>query len=194
MKTLTIDQIIELKPCYTNDKVKELLKDKNDWSALDILTLDIPLKDKLWAILREDFIDAQLLHEFACRCAENALVLVNKPDPRSITAIAAKRAWVRGEITTEELKAARTAAWEVRTEAWEVRAAWEAATAAWAAAWEAASEAAWEAAWKARAAAWEAATAAKAAWEAAREITLVNQVEILTEMIYKNEFDEKENE
>ena len=59
-----------------------------------------------------------VLHEFACRCAEDALALVENPDPRSVKAIRVKRQWLRGEVTDAELKAAREAA------AWAV---WEAA-------------------------------------------------------------------
>jgi hypothetical protein len=94
----------------------------------------------LWAI------DAtMILHEFACRCAEGALALVKHPDPRSAAAIAAKRAWMRGEITDAQLAAARAAALD---------AAWYAAGAA---ARAAALDAAWDAAWDAaRAAAWDA--------------------------------------
>ena len=51
-----------------------------------------------------------VLHEMACLCAEQALSLVPNPDPRSIAAIAAKRAWVKGEITDAQLYAARDAA------------------------------------------------------------------------------------
>ena len=32
-----------------------------------------------------------VLHEFACRCAEDALALIKKPDPRSVEAIEANR-------------------------------------------------------------------------------------------------------
>ena len=53
----------------------------------------------------------RLLHEFACTCAEDALALVEQPDARSVTVIAAKRRWLRGEITDEELDAAEDAAW-----------------------------------------------------------------------------------
>jgi hypothetical protein len=80
------------------------------------------------------------LHEFACRCAEEALLQERaagrEPDPRSWAAIEAKRAWLRGEIDG-------AAAWSV---------AWAAARAAARAASDAASDAAWSVAW---AAAWE---------------------------------------
>lgn len=72
-----------------------------------------------------------VLHEMACRCAENALKLIKNPDPRSVAAIEAKRKWLRGEITNDELSAARSAA----------------ESAAWSATRLAAESAAWSAAW-----------------------------------------------
>ena len=101
-----------------------------------------------------------LLHEAACVFAEGALRIANVTDPRSWAAIEAKRKWLRGEITDNELAAAMAAAWA---------AAWDAASdAARAAARAAATDAAWYAAWDA---AWDAAWAAAwyAAWAAARD-------------------------
>lgn len=80
--------------------------------ARDDLRLNrIPADDRLWITLREDFIPAQVLHEFVCRCAERAMAHVDHPDPRSIAAIKAKRQWLAGDITDEELTRARSAAW-----------------------------------------------------------------------------------
>jgi hypothetical protein len=80
-------------------------------------------------VLREKMIPAPILHEFACRSAEWALVLVAlggaEIDPRSAEAIATKRRWLRREASDKELSAARSAA---------KRAAWSAADAAWSAA------------------------------------------------------------
>ena len=86
----------------------------------------------------------QILHEFACQCAEDALALIAEPDPRSVAAIAAKRRWLAGEITDNELAAARAAA---------------------DAAWSAADGAAWYAA----RAAVVAASRRSAAWSASRD-------------------------
>jgi len=47
-----------------------------------------------------------VLHEFACRCAEDALTLICNPDPLSIAAIKSKRDWLAGKINDEELYAA----------------------------------------------------------------------------------------
>jgi hypothetical protein len=101
---------------------------------------------------------APILHEGACVFAEQALRLIPNPAPRSVAAIAAKRAWLRGEITGEELAAARAAARD---------AAWDAAgDVSLDAAGDAARDAAWDAA---RAAAWAATRdAARAAARAAQ--------------------------
>ena len=44
-----------------------------------------------------------ILHEFACRCAEHAMRKYGNGDNRSLAAIAAKRKWLRDEITDKEL-------------------------------------------------------------------------------------------
>ncbi len=84
---------------------------------------------------------SDVLHEFACWCAEEALLkrkdAGEETDPRSWAAIEMKRKWLRGEATDAELAAACAAAWA---------AAWAAARAAdRAAAWAADSAAAWAA-------------------------------------------------
>lgn len=52
------------------------------------------------------------LHEFACRCAEDALRVANIDDRRCWEAIETKRRWLRGEATDEQLAAAARAAWD----------------------------------------------------------------------------------
>ena len=84
------------------------------------------------------------LHEFACWCAERALLRERdagrEPDPRSWDAVEAKRAWLRGEIDDKALAAAADAAWATAAAA-------RAAVYAAAAAVDAAVDAAWAAAW-----------------------------------------------
>jgi hypothetical protein len=133
MKTITVEQFMKLRPCddYPEERIREIAGDKTDWSALDILALkDVPAKDRLWAVLREDLIDAAILHEFACRCAEAALALIENPDPRSVEVVAVKRRWLKGEAADGEL----AAAWDAALAA--------AQAAAWDAAWDAALDAA----------------------------------------------------
>lgn len=136
MKTVTVEQFKSFRPCWLETaegraKLARIAAIRDEWTALDVLNLpDVSADDKLWSVLREEFIDAPILHEFACRCAEYALSFADNPDPRSIAAIEAKRKWLRGEITNKELYAADAAAWD----------------AAWNAAWNAARAAAWDAA------------------------------------------------
>ena len=127
----------------------------------------------------------RILHEFACTCAEDALALVEQPDERSVAAIAAKRAWLNGEITDKKLDAARFAAWDA---SWAARATALAARAAAlaasrAAAWAAAGNAAWNAAW---------AVARDAARDDAWDDAWAKQNERLTAMVM--EAHEKESE
>lgn len=120
MKTITYEDFVSFKPCWLiyaeeRDKHAEQLaryrKMRDEWSALDILRLDdVAADDRLWLVLREELIDAQILHEFACRCADRAIARIGKPDSRSVAAIEAKRKWLRGEISDDELDAAWDAA------------------------------------------------------------------------------------
>jgi hypothetical protein len=89
--------------------------------------------DKLAGTHRQcvSMIDAtNILHEFACRSAEAALLLADVTDMRCWQAIEAKRAWLRKEIGDAELAAAWDAAWDAARAA--------ARAAAWDAAWDAA--------------------------------------------------------
>ena len=187
MKTVTVEQFRKFGPCWLETvegrgKFARIAAIKNEWTALDVLNLpDVSAQDKFWSVLREEFIEAPILHEFACRCAEYALSFVESPDPRSIAAIEAKRKWLRGEITDAELAAARVAARvAARIAAQDV--AWVIARvmaqdAAWAAArnivWSAANDAALDIA----CAAWVAAS--DDAWYTARE----HELEILRELL-----------
>ena len=108
----------------------------------------------------------QILHEFACRCAEDALALVEQPDARSVAAIAAKRKWLMGEITDEELDSAWDAARDASQDVALDAATWAAASAAaWAAVRAAARSAAEAAAEAARSASW-------AAWDTALDAAM----------------------
>jgi len=130
MKQITLQEIRELNPCY--DPAKFL---PEDWTGtvVDILNVeDCPAEDRIWVVLREEFIDAKTLRLFAVWCAREALKLVENPDVRSIEACNVAERYANGEATDEELSAA----------AWAASAAWagSAARAAWAAS---AGSAAW---------------------------------------------------
>lgn len=114
---VTLDEFLKFEPCWLDDEQGRrrlryyARKLGGSADALEILALRrIPAEDRLWAVLRAEFIPDRILHEFACRCAEDALSRIDNPDPRSINAIAVKRRWIAGEATDEELAAARAAA------------------------------------------------------------------------------------
>ena len=163
MKTVTYEEFLEFGPCWLEYKGgAERIKAYFDrfggrMSALDILNLDdVSAEDKLWSVLREEFIPAPILHEFACVCAEYALTLIDNPDPRSIKAVEVKRAWMRGEATDGELDTARAAAREAaRVAVCKAKAARDAACGT-----------AWAVAGAARAASDAAVDAARGAWDA----------------------------
>ena len=196
---VTLDKFLSFNPCWRNsEKGRRRLryyarKLGGSADALEILALRmIPAEDRLWAVLREEFIPAPMLHACACRCAEDALSRIDNPDPRSINAIVVKRRWIAGEATDEELAAAEAAAWVARTSAQDAAeaAAWVARTSAQDAV-EAATLAAQTATWAARTAAWAAQAATWATWTAARtaaqdaaEAAARNaQVDMLTQML-----------
>ena len=172
MKTVTVGQFKSFRPCWLETaegrkRFARIAAIRDEWTALDVLNLPgVSAADKLWSVLREEFIDAPILHEFACRCAEYALSFMDNPDPRSIAAIEAKRKWLRGEITDMELRAARDVARDAARDA------------AWYAARYAARDAAWYAA---RCAAW--AAERDAAWYAAWYAAMEHELEILRELL-----------
>jgi hypothetical protein len=173
MNTFTIADIRSLNPCY--DPAKYL---PEDWTgtALDILKVDTcPAQDRLWVVLRKDWIDDKTLRLFAVWCARQALALIDNPDQRSIAACDVAERYANGEATQDEFITAGAAAWAAaRAAAW--AAAWDAAGAA---AGAAARAAAWAAAWDAatRAAAW--AAAGDTAWDAAWAAQIAHLIEML---------------
>ena len=195
MKTVTVEQFRKFGPCWLEtaegrEKFARIAAIRNEWTALDVLNLpDVSVQDKFWSVLREEFIEAPILHEFACRCAEYALSFVEGPDPRSIAAIEAKRKWLRGEITDAELAAACDAAWDAAHDAAMYAARIAARVAAQDVAWVIARVIAQDAAWAAakaaaRAAAWAATNdAALDTACAARDAARKHELEILRELL-----------
>ena len=113
----------------------------------------------LWVLLRPGVLTDRELWLFACWCAEQALpawYAFAPNDHRPRQAIEARRGWLDGTVSDEQLATAASAA---SSAAWSARSAESAESAARAAAWAAA----WAAEWAARPAAAAAATAATAA-------------------------------
>ena len=137
MKKLTLSDIRAIGTCY--DPV-EFLPENWEGTVIDILDIEeCPVQDRLWVVLREDFIDAKRLRLFAVYCAREALKLTDSPDPRSLNACNTAERYANGECSEKELREAGTAGVAARTAGVAARAV---AEAAWVAAWEKAGEAA----------------------------------------------------
>ena len=150
------DQLLFNENVMSNQKelMKKFLKHHNacvagyKWAVENCKSLDQVWKEAkpewmIWVATREGVLTDRELHEFALWSANQVRRLMN--DPRSIAALEAKRNWLDGNITDEELAAARGAAFNAAEDA--------ARGAAWAAAFNDAEDAARGAA---RAAAWAA--------------------------------------
>ena len=164
MRTVTLNDIRSFGPCY--DPVK-YLPENWEGTAIDILNVTAcTAEDRLWVVLRNDFLSDRDLRLFAVWCARQALAIPgNESEVCSNTCYVAEM-YANGEATEEELASARNAAWS---------AAWDAARdAAWSAAWSSARSAAWDAAWSA---------ARSAAWDAAWSAASVAQIEHLKEIL-----------
>ena len=153
MKKITVEEIMKLEPCsyYSEEKVTDLIGEGK--TPLEILDLPISKSDKFWLLLRPKYISEKRLHLLACDFAQDVAHM--NPDPRVQAAIDAKRLWIDGKITDEELKKASSAVSAAWFAAWSA-AAWAdaaanaaraAVSAAWFAAWSAAAAAASAAAW-----------------------------------------------
>jgi len=77
--------------------------------VLDVLALDIPIKDRFWVVLREELLSPKILCLFAVRCAREVQHLMT--DERSLRALDVAERFAFGRASVEDLAAARAAAW-----------------------------------------------------------------------------------
>jgi hypothetical protein len=156
MRTLTVAEIMALNPCgaYPEDRVRELWRDRDALTLVEILCLDIPPEDRIWVLTRYGVLPDDVLRRFAHMTADRAV-----RNHCLTCGVAAVETWARGWLDGTDRTSA--AAYAARA----------AAYAAYAAAYVAARAAAYAAAYvAARAAARAAADAAAdaAAYGAAR--------------------------
>lgn len=111
MKTVDIDQVMAWVPCrdYPLDRIEQLFDGRQALTAQNIADLPIPDSDKLWALLRPEFLSVRSLVSLTCDFAEQALALAD-PDARSVKAVAVVRSCLAGKASYEDLVAARAAA------------------------------------------------------------------------------------
>ena len=75
MKTLTLSDIMALRPCaaYPESRVRELWGDRESLSLIEILRLDIPAEDRLWVLTRDGVCDRDVLRRWAGAIADRAV-------------------------------------------------------------------------------------------------------------------------
>jgi hypothetical protein len=162
MKELfTRDEILQNVGCYSQDDAIKILKDKPKFTINEILSLDIPLKDKAWFIcIRCELTDTEF-RKFRIGCAWVVLPIFEAKYPENKApreAIQAAEQYLSGTINIHILKQKRAA-----VAAAYASAASDAAYAAAYAAADAAADAAYAAAYASDAAAAAAAYASAAA-------------------------------
>ena len=120
MKRITVDLVMSYEPCYDRERIQELFGKRKYIMPLTILKTDnVSAEDKLWLLLRNDFLSEKNRRLFACDCAERVLHLYEKeydnPAPRK--AIETARLYANGKATQDELDAAWAAAWAAARDA-----------------------------------------------------------------------------
>ncbi len=99
-------------PCYDPNEVvtdeSELLE-PIEW--IEKYRGELPDKDIVWLLCRNEFLSEKQLRLFAVWCARETLKLVENPDSRSINACDVAERYAYGEATCEELRVARDAAY-----------------------------------------------------------------------------------
>ena len=72
MKVVTLREFVRFGPCYSFEQLRHIARKRVYWNALDIILLtDIPVHDRLWAVMRPELIDEGLCIEYLCRVVEH---------------------------------------------------------------------------------------------------------------------------
>ena len=124
MITIDIAKILGLCPWYTPEKAEAVVADTGRAHITALAALDLPISvfDRLWLVLREDVIGANILKQFTYDCAEYVLnherLWGREPDARSLKALSVWRLYDAGNATDTELASARLDADAAVSDAW----------------------------------------------------------------------------
>jgi hypothetical protein len=112
MKRWTVDELMAWFVFYSRERVTALVGD--GLTALEIADLDIPARDRLWILLREDFIPNKELRLLACEVAQDAVTRSWTVGLNPQDAIDTARRFARGEAAREDLSFV-SSAWTAQT-------------------------------------------------------------------------------
>jgi len=103
---VSIEQVMAWGPCYSRSRIDSMSGGKDHLTLLEVLDLDIPAKDRVWAALHEEFLTLGQMRLFACSAAETVLGVWYKSWPDA----AGDAAWGAA------MDAAMDAAWAAQVE------------------------------------------------------------------------------
>lgn len=112
MKTVTLSQFKKLNRSWIKKNggkqiLKEIQKKKASWTALDVLNMEhLTSNEKLYILLREEFVPDEILHKFALACVDHAFEVLGIDEisePLCFYAMEAKKMWLRHEISSDDL-------------------------------------------------------------------------------------------
>lgn len=110
MKTATLQDALNARPCYSEERIRALFGKRKTLNVKQIARLDIPDRDKLWALTRPHFLDTkEKAVRFAVFCAEQSLPIFEarfSGDHRPRAAIEAAKAWLQNPTASAAAAAA----------------------------------------------------------------------------------------
>jgi hypothetical protein len=112
-KTISNKIIRTFNPCYDPS---EVIKEENEELTVkewvEKYRSMVSSEDILWLLLRKEFLSEKDLILFVVWCAREVLKLIENPDERIVEACNVAEKYANGEVTKEELLAARDAAYD----------------------------------------------------------------------------------
>ena len=73
MKTLTVSDIMALKPCYRESRVRELFGDRETVTVLEVAQAEIPPDDRVWLLLQPGVLPADVRTDATARIVTRAV-------------------------------------------------------------------------------------------------------------------------
>ena len=114
MKKVTLKEALNSGACYTDTQIKALFGKRKTLTVKQIVALNIPDKDKVWALTRSHFLDTkEKAVRFAVFCAEQCIEHFEKrfpDDKRPRGAIEAAKAWLQNPTAADAAAYAADAA------------------------------------------------------------------------------------
>ena len=138
----TVADAMQWWPDYSESDVLRLFGQRKFLDTREILDLEIPVNDRLWAVLRVELVPVLLLNEFACRETQALLVRERRagrePDEQDWVDIRNRRRWLRKvELSDISASASTNLALRAVERSASMAMAWTAAVADRADAWDA---------------------------------------------------------